>query len=129
MKIKKYHAVGTFPKSNWIIVETEAKIDTPNTHIHDLSLSCLGTGTSIKSGRVKKALLQLLLFLLVTTCVGLWFVLLTSCLVNSLDYFGGPLVCTVVNHLGYSAYLYYTFCLFSLYCNSDIWSIIKDYWV
>ena len=34
------------------IIERD-KIDTPNTQIHDRSLSCLGTGTSIKSGRVK----------------------------------------------------------------------------
>jgi hypothetical protein len=36
--------IFTFP-----IVET-ATIDTSNTHIHDLSLFWLGTGTSIKSG-------------------------------------------------------------------------------
>jgi hypothetical protein len=29
---------------------TECKIDTPNEHIHDRLLSCLGTGTAIKSG-------------------------------------------------------------------------------
>ena len=29
------------------------KIDTPNTHMHARSLSCLSLGTSINSGRVK----------------------------------------------------------------------------
>jgi hypothetical protein len=42
-------------KSNINIVERD-KIDTPNTYIHDYSLSWLGTGTSIKSGRVKPVL-------------------------------------------------------------------------
>jgi len=46
MKNIKHHAVGTVPKSN-------RKTDTTNTHIHDLSLSWLGTDTTIKSGRVK----------------------------------------------------------------------------
>ena len=49
---QKYHSVGTFPKSNSKIVE-RCKIDTPNTQIHDRSLSWLGTGTPIKSGGVK----------------------------------------------------------------------------
>jgi hypothetical protein len=30
-----------------------SKIDTPNTYIHDHSISLLGTGTSIKSGGVE----------------------------------------------------------------------------
>jgi hypothetical protein len=30
-----------------------SKIDTPNTYIHDRSISLLGTGTSIKSGGVE----------------------------------------------------------------------------
>jgi hypothetical protein len=42
--------VGTVPKSNKKIVE-RGKIDTPNTHTHESSLSWLGTDTSIKSGR------------------------------------------------------------------------------
>ena len=44
MKKKKHHAVGTVPKSNRKLVETEAKTiplthihDLINTHIHDLS--------------------------------------------------------------------------------------------
>ena len=37
------------------IVE-RGKIDTPNTHIHDRSLSWFGTGTSIESGRAKLVL-------------------------------------------------------------------------
>jgi hypothetical protein len=40
MKIKKYHSVGTFQKSS-------------NTQIHDRSLSCFGTDTSITHGEVK----------------------------------------------------------------------------
>ena len=39
--------VRTFPKSNRNIVQ-RAKIDTPNTQIHDLSHFWLGTDTSIK---------------------------------------------------------------------------------
>jgi len=52
---KKYHTVRTIPKSNIKIVE-RSKLDTPNTQIHDHSLSWLGTGTSIKRGRVKLVL-------------------------------------------------------------------------
>jgi hypothetical protein len=46
MKNKRDHTVGTAPKS-------KGKIDTPNTHMYDRSLSRLGTGTSLKSGSVK----------------------------------------------------------------------------
>jgi len=46
---KKYHIIGTVPKSNKKIVD-RGKIDTPNTIIHDRSLSMLGTGTSRKGG-------------------------------------------------------------------------------
>jgi len=64
-KYKKYHTVRTVPKSNRnnrrkfqnpieIIVERD-KINTPNTH--NQSLSFIGTGISIKSGRVKLDLL------------------------------------------------------------------------
>ena len=56
MKNKNYHTVGTVPTFNSKIVE-KGQIDTPNTQIHDHSLSWLGTGTSIKSGRVKLVLL------------------------------------------------------------------------
>ena len=59
MKNKKHHLVAKVQKSNRKIVETEAKkvveahiYMTPNTHIHDPSLSWLGTGTSINSGGV-----------------------------------------------------------------------------
>ena len=52
MKNKKYHSVGTIPTSNIKIVDI-GKVDTPNTQIHDFSLSWLDTGTSITSGRVK----------------------------------------------------------------------------
>ena len=52
MKNKKYYTVGTIPKSNIKIVK-RGKIDTSNTKIHDHSLSCLGTGTAIKSDGVK----------------------------------------------------------------------------
>ena len=50
MKNKKYQTVGTFPKIQWKIVERD-KINTFNTHIHDRSLSCHGTCTSMKKGR------------------------------------------------------------------------------
>jgi hypothetical protein len=52
MKNKKYHTVGKVPKYNTKIVE-KGKLNTPNKQIHYHSLSWLGTGTSIKSGRVK----------------------------------------------------------------------------
>jgi len=42
MKNKKYHTVGTVPKSNRKIVE-RGKIDIPNTQIYDRSFSWLGT--------------------------------------------------------------------------------------
>ena len=53
MKNEKNHIVGTVPKSNRKIVERD-KIDTPNPQIHQhfSLLSWLGTGTSIKSGRL-----------------------------------------------------------------------------
>ena len=50
---KKYHTVGTVPQFNAKMVEM-GKINTPNRHIHDRSLSWLETGTSILSGGVKK---------------------------------------------------------------------------
>jgi hypothetical protein len=49
MKTKKYHTVGTIPKSDIKIVE-RGKMDTPNTEMHNRSLSWLDTGTSIKNG-------------------------------------------------------------------------------
>ena len=55
MKNKKYQTVETILKLNIKIVE-RGKIDTPSTQIHDPSLSWLGTGTLIKSGRVKLVL-------------------------------------------------------------------------
>ena len=42
-----YHTVGAIPKSNIKFVE-RGKSDTPNTQIHDRSLSWLGTSISIK---------------------------------------------------------------------------------
>jgi hypothetical protein len=51
-KNKKYHTVETFPKPNRKNIEN-SKIDNPNTQIHDHSLFCLGTRTSIKNGRDK----------------------------------------------------------------------------
>jgi len=47
MKNKTFHIVGTIPKSNITMVE-RCQIDTPNTQIHDRSISRLVTGTSIK---------------------------------------------------------------------------------
>ena len=52
---KKIHTAGIVLKSYKKIVE-RGKIDIPNTHIHDRLLSWLGTGTSIKSGRIKLVL-------------------------------------------------------------------------
>jgi len=49
MKNKKYHTVGTIPKSDIKIIES-GKIDAPNAQMHDRLLSWLDTGTSIKSG-------------------------------------------------------------------------------
>ena len=51
--MKKKHIVGTVPKSYSKFVERGKNL---NTNIHDNSLSWLGTGTSIKSGRVKLVL-------------------------------------------------------------------------
>ena len=47
----KYHPTRTAPKYNRQIEEW-GKIDTPNAHIHDRSLSWLGTCTSIKRQNV-----------------------------------------------------------------------------
>ena len=47
MNNNKYHTVRTVPKSNRKIVESD-EIGTPNTHIHDRSLSLFCTSTSIK---------------------------------------------------------------------------------
>ena len=50
------HCTGTFPIYNRKIEVDRGKIDTPNTQIHDHSLSLFGTGTSIKNDRVKLVL-------------------------------------------------------------------------
>jgi len=55
MKGKKCHTVETVPKSKRKILE-RGKIDTPNTQIHDNSLSKFGTGTAIKNKVVKLVL-------------------------------------------------------------------------
>ena len=47
MKNQKYNTIGTVQKSNRKIVE-RGTIDTPSTQLHDLLLSWLGKGTSIK---------------------------------------------------------------------------------
>ena len=57
IKNKKYHTVGTIPKSNIKIVE-RGKMYTPNIKIHDRPLSCLGTGASIKGGVVRHLLVK-----------------------------------------------------------------------
>ena len=49
MKNKNYHADRTISRPNTEFVE-RGKIGTPNTPIHERSLSWLGTGISIKSG-------------------------------------------------------------------------------
>jgi hypothetical protein len=56
-KQEKYHTVGTISKSNIKIVE-RGKIDITNTQIHDRSLSCLGTGTSINMAGLRYLLGQ-----------------------------------------------------------------------
>ena len=51
-KKKKYKTIKTVPKSN----KQDRRKDTqsiPLTHIHDILLTCLGTGTSIKNVWVK----------------------------------------------------------------------------
>ena len=45
MKSTQYHIVGIVPKSN---KKNQRQMYTTKTHIHDRSLSKLGTGTSIK---------------------------------------------------------------------------------
>ena len=50
MKNKIYHSVGTIPKSNKIIIETEENLIHCATY---MTVHFPGTGTSIKSGRVK----------------------------------------------------------------------------
>ena len=52
MKKKKNYIIGIVPKANRKIAE-RSKIGSPNTQIHDCSLSWIRTSTSIKSGRVK----------------------------------------------------------------------------
>ena len=49
MTNKKYHTVGTIPNSNIKNVERD-KFDIPNKHIHDCSLSRLGTTIKIEGG-------------------------------------------------------------------------------
>jgi len=49
---KKYHTVGTIPRSNIKIIES-GNIDTSITLINDHPLSWLGTVTSIKVGGFK----------------------------------------------------------------------------
>ena len=44
MKNKKYHTVGTVPKSNNKIVE-RCRLSNPNTQMYDFPLSWLGTDT------------------------------------------------------------------------------------
>jgi hypothetical protein len=52
LKTNKYHTGGSFPKSNGQYCR-KRKNDTPNTQIHDHSLSLPGTDTSLKSGGVR----------------------------------------------------------------------------
>ena len=48
-KKKKYHSVGTVQNSNRKITQRYT-IETPNTQLHDRSLSYIRTGTSRKAG-------------------------------------------------------------------------------
>jgi hypothetical protein len=52
LKTNKYRTGGSFPKSNGQYCR-KRKNDTPNTQIHDHSLSLPGTDTSLKSGGVR----------------------------------------------------------------------------
>ena len=83
MKNEQYYTVGTVLKSkkniveiliDWCLTPTSAvfqlyrgveigNIDTLNTQIHDSSISCLGTVTTIKRGGVKLVLWTQTLFL------------------------------------------------------------------
>ena len=56
MKNKPYQTALTVPIANGQIKE-RGNVDTLNTQIHDSTLTCLGTGTSIKRGGVKLVLL------------------------------------------------------------------------
>ena len=47
-KKQKCHTFGTVPKSNRTNRRNRGKLDFPNTQMHENSLSCLGTGSSIK---------------------------------------------------------------------------------
>jgi hypothetical protein len=53
--MRNYHTVEKFLKSNRKIVGRD-NIDTPDKHIHDRSLSRLGTGTSIYRDGLKLVL-------------------------------------------------------------------------
>jgi hypothetical protein len=52
MENKIYYTVAIVPEFNRNIVERD-KLDAPNTQKHGRSLSWLGTGTLIKSDRLK----------------------------------------------------------------------------
>jgi hypothetical protein len=58
MKNKEYHTYVTVSKSNRKLVE-RGKLDTPDTQIHNHSLFCLDTGTSIENGGVKLMILHI----------------------------------------------------------------------
>jgi hypothetical protein len=73
MKNEQYYNVGTI-LIDWCLTPTSAvfqlyrgveigNIDTLNTQIHDRSISCLGTVTTIKRGGVKLVLWTQTLFL------------------------------------------------------------------
>ena len=55
MKKKDSTLLGTVPNPNRKIIE-RGQVNTPNTHVHDQSLSWLGTATSIKRGGVELVL-------------------------------------------------------------------------
>ena len=52
LKKQKYNTVGTVPKSNCKIAETEEQLK-PRKHIHDSSFSWFDKGISIKNGGFK----------------------------------------------------------------------------
>ena len=74
-------------KYNRKIVERE-KIDPPSTPVHEHSLSWLGTGTSIKSGRIKLVLWsQIFQIQSFWTKYGSDFVVFVICYANFIDLF------------------------------------------
>ena len=54
--MKKYSSILSEQFQNLMLESRKSKPIPPNIQINDNSLTCIGTGTSLKSGRVKLAL-------------------------------------------------------------------------